>query len=288
MANEQVRRAEAFRQLHDGPSPLVLQNVWDAASAAVFARAGAPALGTTSAGVAWSAGYADGEHMPFADLVRVVVNICRVVTVPVSVDIERGFGASAAEVARNVGALVDAGAVGVNIEDGIDGATNVLRPAQEVAERVAAIRELGAARGVPLFINARTDAYFLPAPEPERRFEDAAARLRLYARAGADGGFAPGLTSANEIARMAARIGVPLNVYVGYAGVPPMTELSAAGARRISVGCGPLQGLLGQAQVMAKELLTEGRYDSMLQGALPVAGVNELYRALPTSTGAVR
>jgi 2-methylisocitrate lyase-like PEP mutase family enzyme len=278
MANEQIRRAETFRKLHDGPSPLVLLNVWDAASAAVFARAGAPALGTTSAGVAWSAGYADGEHMPFADLVRVVVNICRVVTVPVSVDIERGFGASAAEVARNVGALVDAGAIGVNIEDGIDGTTNVLRPAQEVAERVEAIRELGAARGVPLFINARTDAYFLPAPEPERRFEDAAARLLLYARAGADGGFAPGLTNTNEIARMAERIGVPLNVYAGYAGVPPITELSAAGARRISVGCGPLQGLLGQAQVMAKELLTEGRYDSMLQGALPVASVNELFR----------
>ena len=278
MSDELIRRANIFRRLHQGSSPLVLLNVWDAASAAVFARAGAPALGTTSAGVAWSAGYADGEHMPFADLVRVVVSICRVVTIPVSVDIERGFGASAAEVARNVGALVDSGAIGVNIEDGIDAAKNALRPAQDLAERVAAIRELASARGVPLFINARTDAYFLPAPEAERRFEEAAARLESYARAGADGAFAPGLTDTNEIARLAARIGVPLNVYAGYAGVPSIGALAAAGARRISVGCGPLQGLLGQAQVMARELLTEASYDSMLRGALPVASLNELFR----------
>jgi 2-methylisocitrate lyase-like PEP mutase family enzyme len=271
-----IRKAEAFRALHAGPSPLVLLNAWDAASAAVFARAGAPALGTTSAGVAWSAGYADGERMPFADLVRVAGNICRVVNVPVSVDIERGFGADAAEVARSVSALMDAGAIGINIEDGFDPATGALRPAGAVTERIAAIRATAGRRGLPLFINARTDVFFLPAAHPQRRLEEATVRLREYARAGADGAFAPGLTECSEIARLVAAIDLPLNVYAGYAGVPPVAELAAAGARRISVGCGPLQGLLGQAEAMAGEILERGRYDLMLRGALDGAAVNAL------------
>jgi 2-methylisocitrate lyase-like PEP mutase family enzyme len=272
-----IRRAEAFKALHAGPSPLVLLNAWDAASAAVFARAGAPALATTSAGVAWSAGYPDGERMPFADLLRTLSSICRVVKVPVSVDLERGFGADAAAVARNAAAVIDAGAIGVNIEDGFDPATKALRPAHIAAERIAAIRAAASARGVPLFINARTDVYFLPAEHPQRRFEEAAERLAQYARAGADGVFAPGLTDTGEIARLVARVDRPLNVYAGYAGVPPIAQLASAGARRISVGCGPLQGLLGQAEEMAREILERGAYDRMVQGALSAANVNGLF-----------
>ena len=277
MTTDLIRKAEAFRALHAGPSPLVLLNTWDAASAAVFARAGAPALGTTSAGVAWSAGYADGERMPFADLVRVVGGIGRVVNVPISVDVERGFGADASEVARHASALIDAGAVGVNIEDGFDPAAGALRPAAAVSDRIAAIRALANARGVPLFINARTDVFFLPAGHPQRRLEEATVRLREYARAGADGAFAPGLVDLGEIAKLAGAVALPLNVYAGYAGVPPVADLAAAGVRRISVGCGPLQGLLGQAEAMAREILERGRYDLMLRDALDAGSANGLF-----------
>ena len=277
MSSELTRRAEAFKALHAGPSPLILLNAWDAASAAVFARAGALALGTTSAGVAWSAGYPDGECMAFADLLRTVSNICRVVTIPVSVDIERGFGADAAEVARNAAAVIEAGGIGVNIEDGLDPATNALRPAHIAAERIAAIRAVANTRGVPLFINARTDVYLLPAQAPQRRFEEAVERLGQYQRAGADGAFVPGLTDTSEIARLAARVGLPLNVYAGHAGVPPIAQLTVAGARRISVGCGPLQSLLGQAEEMAREILQRGVYDRMLRGALAASSVNALF-----------
>ena len=277
MNSESIRRAEAFRALHAGPSPLILLNAWDAASAAVFFRAGAPALGTTSAGVAWSAGYPDGERMGFADLLRTVTNICRVVKVPVTVDLERGFGADPAEVARNVEAVMAAGGIGINIEDGVDPATGALRPAQIAADRIGAIRAIANTRGMPVFINARTDVYFLPAGAPERRFEEAAERLAQYARAGADGAFAPGLIDPSEIARLAARVGLPLNVYAGYAGVPQVAQLAAAGARRISVGCGPLQGLLGQAEEMAHEILERGSYDGMLRGALDGTTVNGLF-----------
>jgi 2-methylisocitrate lyase-like PEP mutase family enzyme len=277
MNPESVRKAETFRALHAGPRPLVLLGAWDAASAAVFARAGAPALGTTSAGVAWSAGYADGERLPFGDLVRVVAGICRVVRVPVSVDAERGFGGDAAEVARNMSALMDAGAVGLNIEDGFDPAAGALHPAGGVVERIAAVRATADARGFPLFINARTDVFFLPAGHPQRSLEVALARAREYARAGADGVFAPGLTDLGDIGRLSAAIDRPLNVYAGYAGVPAIADLAAAGARRISVGCGPLQGLLGQAQRMAGELLSRGAYQSMLRDALSAASVNGLF-----------
>jgi 2-methylisocitrate lyase-like PEP mutase family enzyme len=278
MDSRSIRKAEAFKALHAGPAPLVLLNAWDAASAAVFARAGAPALGTTSAGVGWCAGYTDGERMPFADLVRVVAGIGRVVNVPLSVDVERGFGADAAAAARNVSALIDAGAIGINIEDGIDPATGALRPAGVVAERIAAIRAMAGTRGLPLFVNARTDVYFLPSGHPQRRLEEAADRLRQYARAGADGGFAPGLIDPGTIATLVSRIDLPLNVYAGCAGVPPVAELAAAGARRISVGCGPLQGLLGQAEAMAREILEQGRYDLMLRDALDAGNVNGLFQ----------
>jgi len=272
-----VRKAEAFRALHAGASPLILLNAWDAASAAIFERAGAAAIATTSAGVAWSAGYPDGERMNFADVLRTVSNICRVVKIPVSVDMERGFGSDPGEVARNAAALIDAGGIGVNIEDGIDAATTRLRPVSVMVERIAAIRAIASTRGVPLFINARTDVYFLPEPHPQRRLEEAVERLQQFARAGADGVFAPGVTDTAEIARLVARVPLPLNVYVGYAGVPSVAELAAAGARRISVGCGPLQGLLGQAEEMAREILEHGRYDLMVRSALPFASVNNLF-----------
>jgi 2-methylisocitrate lyase-like PEP mutase family enzyme len=277
MHTQLISKAQAFKAMHHGSSPLVLLNAWDAASAAVFARAGAAAMGTTSAGVAWSAGYPDGERMQFADLLRTVANVCRVLQVPVTVDIERGFGADAAEVARNVAAVIEAGGIGINIEDGIDPATNALHPAAIITERIVAIRGVADTHGVPLFINARTDAYLLAAREPQLRFEEAAERLAQYARAGADGAFAPGLTDTSEIARLAARLAVPLNVYAGHPGVPSIADLAAAGARRISVGCGPLQGLLGQAEAMAHEILERGVFDAMLRGALPSTSVNALF-----------
>jgi 2-methylisocitrate lyase-like PEP mutase family enzyme len=277
MHTQLISKAQAFTAMHHGSSPLVLLNAWDAASAAVFARAGAAAMGTTSAGVAWSAGFPDGERMQFADLLRTVANVCRVLQVPVTVDIERGFGADAAEVARNVAAVIEAGGIGINIEDGIDPATNALHPAAIITERIVAIRSVADTHGVPLFINARTDAYLLAAREPQLRFEEAAERLAQYARAGADGAFAPGLTDTSEIARLAARLPVPLNVYAGHPGVPSIADLAAAGARRISVGCGPLQGLLGQAEAMAHEILERGVFDAMLRGALPSTSVNALF-----------
>lgn len=274
-SSDAQQKTEDFHRLHAGPGPLVLVNAWDAASARIVERAGATAIGTTSAGMAWSLGYADGERMPVGELVAACARICRVASVPVSVDIESGFGESAAAVREVAGALVDMGAAGINIEDGTRPGTRELASPEVLCERIAAIRELDAR----FFINARTDVYFVPWDDPAARFEEALRRAKLYAAAGADGIFVPGMSSPEEIGRLSGALDLPLNVYAGYAGAPPADSLARAGARRISLGCGPLQSALGLVARIAGEAFGHGRFGTMGEGMLSVGELNALFPA---------
>ncbi|MGJ7537481.1 MULTISPECIES: isocitrate lyase/PEP mutase family protein [unclassified Variovorax] len=274
-SSDAQQKTDAFHRLHAGPDPLVLVNAWDAASARIVERAGATAIGTTSAGMAWSLGYADGERMPVSELIAACVRICRVTGVPVSVDIESGFGDSTQAVCDVVGALLDVGAAGINIEDGTRPGTRELAPPEVMCERIAAIRKLDAR----FFINARTDVYFVPWDDPAARFEEALRRAKLYAAAGADGIFVPGMSSLEEIGRLSGALGVPLNVYAGYAGAPSADGLAQAGARRISLGCGPLQSALGLVDRIAKEAFEHGRFGTMGEGMLSVSEINGLFAA---------
>jgi 2-methylisocitrate lyase-like PEP mutase family enzyme len=271
------QQAEALHRLHRGEKPLVLVNAWDAASAAVLQRAGAGVIATTSAGMAWSLGYADGEQVPRHEFVAACARICRVARVPVSVDIERGFGNSTDEVCGLMRDLMELGVAGVNIEDGVSPATRQLLPPQWLCERIAALRALAGQTKVPLFINARTDAYLASRDGPIDRFEAALQRARLYAAAGADGIFVPGMGRLEEVARFARSIALPLNVYAGYAGVPDVQALAAAGVRRVSLGCGPLQSALDLLGRIAAEALTQGRYDAMTQQMASAADLNALF-----------
>jgi 2-methylisocitrate lyase-like PEP mutase family enzyme len=270
--------AEALHRLHHGPQPLVLVNAWDAASARVLEQAGAPVVATTSAGMAWSLGYPDGEQVPRDEFIAACARICRVVRVPVSVDIERGFGGSTDEVCEFVRTLLGLGVAGLNIEDGTSPGTRRLLPPGPACERIAALRALAAQAGVRLFINARTDVYLAAHDDPAGRLPQALERARMFISAGADGIFVPGLDRPDEAARLAGAIDRPLNLYAGYPGVPPVAELAAAGVRRISLGCGPLQSALGLLGRMAAETFTQGRYDAMTGG---MAGAGELNRLFP-------
>src|SRR5262249_48002071 len=158
----QRERAEEFHRLHASDKTLVLVNAWDAASAKLFEQAGAPAIATTSAGLAWSLGYSDGERMNRRELIQACERICPVVRAPVSVDIERGFGRTPAEVCETARAMLELGVVGVNIEDGVASGTTELVPPGILAEKISAIRAVAEEVGVRLFINARTDTYFVP------------------------------------------------------------------------------------------------------------------------------
>lgn len=271
------QQADLFHRLHQGSKPLVLVNAWDAASARVLEQGGATVIATTSAGMAWSLGYADGELVPRDEFVAACARICRVTRVPVSIDIERGYGASTDEVCALVQTLIGLGVVGVNIEDGVSPGTRRLLSPETLCERIGALRALAARLQVRLFINARTDVYFAAQDDPAGRFEEAMRRARLFASAGADGIFVPGMDRLEEVTRFARGIELPLNVYAGYPGVPTIDALAAAGARRISLGCAPLQSALGLLRRIAGETFAVGRYDAMFSGMATVSELNALF-----------
>lgn len=264
----QDERAARFAALHGGPGILALSNAWDAASAKAFELAGAPAIATTSAGVANVLGYADGEHVPFDELLFLVRRIVATVAIPVSVDLEAGFGTTPADVAENVAAVVDAGGVGVNLEDGAGSP-------QALVQKIAAVRTRV---GTRVFVNARTDVWLRGLAAPESRFDEAIRRLRAYEAAGADGLFVPGLADAPTLARLVAAVGRPVNVLAGV-GVPPVPELARLGVRRVSVGSGPMRAAFGLARRIAAELLGPGTYDAFTRDVPTHAEVNGLFRA---------
>ncbi|QEU94477.1 isocitrate lyase/PEP mutase family protein [Streptomyces kanamyceticus] len=236
-------RYEEFRDLHRRPgAPLVLPNAWDHASAAALVAAGFRAIGTTSLGVAAAAGLPDGTGAARAQTVRLARGLARTDAL-VTVDIEGGFSDRPEEVAALVGELADAGIVGVNIEDGRPDGT--LRDAGHQSEILHAVRETASGR---LFVNARTDTYWLPGAGAAAETAD---RLRAYQRAGADGVFVPGLRDVRAITELAAAtLDTPLNILHAPDG-PSLAELAEAGVRRISTGSLLFRAALGAAVAAA-------------------------------------
>ncbi|EOD70445.1 isocitrate lyase/PEP mutase family protein [Amycolatopsis vancoresmycina] len=266
MSTNRRELAEKLRVLHEGT--LVLPNAWDAASAALIARAGAPAIATTSGGVAWSAGRPDGHGLTREEMAALVARIVRVVDVPVTADIEGGYD----DVAATVRAVVEAGAVGINLEDSTaPGGPLFDAPAQ--AERVRAAREAATAAGLPeLWINTRTDVYLFGIGAPEGRLDDVLTRAGAYAAAGADSLFVPGLVDLDTLRALVKESPLPVNVMV-WPGAPTVAELAAAGVRRISVGTAIAQAAYAVAQRAAAELLEHGTCTA-LAGGLDFGAVN--------------
>jgi len=205
----QQARAAALRALHQGPSPLLLPTAWDVVSARLFEEAGCRALGTTSAGIAATLGYPDGERVPRDELLAVVRRIARAVAVPVTADIEAGYGDTSAAVARTARAVIAAGAVGVNLEDGTGDPEQPLTDSAAQVAKIRTVREVAAAAGVPLVVNARTDVYWLAVGDAHGRFAAAVERLRAYRAAGPIASLSPvwatGRPSAGSCARSMAR-----------------------------------------------------------------------------------
>jgi 2-methylisocitrate lyase-like PEP mutase family enzyme len=288
MNHQQIARAHAFHQLHAGPAPLVLPNAWDAASARVIEHSGAAAVATSSAAMAWALGRPDGEQLALEDLLNVCRRIVEAVNVPVSVDIERGYGYDAEDTAGLVGALIQLGVVGINIEDGTDPSTGKLAHPHILSERIACIRAVAEHRGVPLFINARIDTYVTGELAGEARFDETRERALAYVDAGADGIFVPGLADAEEIARLAQALPVPLNVYAGYPGAPDVPTLQALGVRRISLGCGTMQAVLAHLARITREALVQGRFDAMGSNMLSVSEANGLFASSASRVSSMR
>ncbi|HKT30291.1 isocitrate lyase/phosphoenolpyruvate mutase family protein [Dyella sp.] len=283
MNREQQARTEYFHRLHDGPAPLMLPNAWDVASARVIENAGAKAIATTSAGMAWSLGYRDGEQMPVQELLAGCKRICRAVKAPVTVDIERGYGRDAQDTGDLVAALIDLGVAGINIEDGTLPGTQTLAHPAVLCARIACARTIARDHGLRLFINARIDTYFSQDLAATAKLEETRTRALAYIDAGADGIFVPGLANLQDIATLARALPVPLNIYAGYPGAPPSKTLGEHGVRRISLGCGPIQAALAHLARMASEAIGEGRYDTMSERMFTVAQANGLFAVADTN-----
>jgi 2-methylisocitrate lyase-like PEP mutase family enzyme len=261
-------QALAFRALHRADQPLRLLNAWDAGSAKVLAAAGAPALGTTSAGVAFALGLPDGERLSRDGMLAGVRAIADAVAVPVSADLEAGYADTLSGVGETVRLALDAGAVGLNLEDGRGSS---LTPLTEQVARIKAAVEAVRASGVPAFVNARTDTFWLGAGGED----ETVARLRACVEAGADGVFVPGATDPELLGRLARATNRPLNVLAAPA-LPPVHELAGLGVARVSSGSGPARAALSAAYAAARELLDAGTYGAATGSDLSYAEVNRI------------
>jgi 2-methylisocitrate lyase-like PEP mutase family enzyme len=269
-------KAERLRALHHAPPILVLPNAWDAASARVFEAAGFPAIATTSAGVAASLGYADGGIVPAHEMIEAVARIARAVSVPVTADIEHGYAASADAVAETVLRVIAAGAVGVNLEDWVPGAS-ALEPLDLQCEKIRAVVRAAATAGVRVVVNARTDVFLRKVGSANDMLAMAAARGRAFKDAGADCVFVPGIVDKAIIGSLVSAIGAPINV-LATAGLPPVKELEAIGVARVSIGSGAMRATMAVVQEIARELRTSGTYTSFIDRAMPYDAANELMR----------
>jgi 2-methylisocitrate lyase-like PEP mutase family enzyme len=261
-------RVEQFRKLHQ-EGILVLPNAWDAASARVFEVAGAKAIATTSAGIAVAHGFPDGNLLPRELAVAAVERIVRTVKVPVSADVEAGYGETPAEVCETVRGVIGAGAVGINLEDGTG-------PAALLAAKLEAIRSLAAREGTDLFVNARIDLFLNGGGTPEGNFAETLRRAALYTEAGADGLFVPALLDRERLRELCAAVSLPVNA-LAFRGLPPPAELARIGVRRLSAGSGPMRAALTCARRVAVELLEQGSYEGFVAGVMPHAETNALF-----------
>lgn len=266
--DDTTRRAAEFRSLHVPGKPLLLPNAWDAGSARLIESCGAATIATTSAGVAWSRGYPDGDALPPSILVAAVAEIARVLSVPLTVDVEGGYSADPSIVGETVAAVIRAGAVGINLEDGA-GSPDLL------CAKIAAAKAAAALCGVDLFVNARTDVYLKGLVPSERAEAETIERARRYRDAGCDGVFVPGLIDGAAIKSLAAAIPLPFNVMVRPT-LPPVAELAKLGVGRVSAGSAIAQAAYGVAQRAAAQFLTEGRFEAMYETAADYARTNAL------------
>jgi 2-methylisocitrate lyase-like PEP mutase family enzyme len=264
-----VDNATTFRQLHQNTTPLRLPNAWDAGSARLFESLGAPAVATTSAGVAWALGCGDGRLLAFSEVTGLASRMARIIKVPLSFDIENGYSDDPKVVASHALRLAELGIAGINIEDGRD------EPAL-LASKIEAIREAVSKANVDLFVNVRCDVLLASLVEKPKLIDETIDRGKLYARVGADGFFVPGIVQSQDIERVASAISLPLNV-MAWPGLAAATELGRLGVRRLSAGSAISQVLWARAEELARAFLQAGDSGPLSEAAMPYSRLQSLF-----------
>jgi 2-methylisocitrate lyase-like PEP mutase family enzyme len=276
VTTSQSELARQFLALHDRRKILTLPNAWDAASAGIFEDAGFPAIGTSSAGIAFALGYPDGQKISRVEMLAVVQRIAGAVRIPVTADVEAGYGDKPEDAARTAEAVLAAGAVGMNLEDAIPDSTDLLVDLNLQKEKIHAVAETCARAGVSFVLNARTDIFLAGIGPAKTRLARSIERLNAYLDAGAQCLFVPGVKDQETIAQLVSGVRGPLNV-LAVAGTPPVKELEKLGVARVSVGSGPMRATLGLVARIAGQLREEGSFSLMTDGAMSYADANRLF-----------
>jgi 2-methylisocitrate lyase-like PEP mutase family enzyme len=274
---DNVAKARLFQQMHLGPQILVIANAWDAASARIFEDAGVKAVGTGSAGVAFSHGYPDDEFIPREVMLLAIKEIVTAVDVPVTADILNGLGATTEQVVATIRDVIALGAVGVNIEDSTEvGGAHLVDAAQQ-AEKISAVCAAARDCGVPIVVNARTDSFWLKLGDDRERLRVSIERANRYREAGAHCLFVPAAANRETIATLVREIAGPINILT-VPGCPPIAELEQLGVRRVSEGSGPMRATMMLARHIARELLDNGTYTRFHADAIPYPDANKLFK----------
>jgi 2-methylisocitrate lyase-like PEP mutase family enzyme len=273
--SRQRQLAEDFRKLHRAPPILLLPNAWDPMSARIFEAAGFPAAATTSGGLAWALGYQDGEKAPWPEVAAATRRIAESVRVPLTADIETGYGETPEQVARNVADIIGAGAAGINLEDGTPQPGEPVRTIEDAAARIHAARAAADTAGVPIVINARVDLYLKHVGDEASRFTETVKRAEAYLAAGADCIFVFAVSDMDVIRKLTASIKAPVNV-VGRAGVPGLKELEAAGVARVSIASGASLAVMSLIARIGEELAQKGEFD-MLKATMTRLDAQKLF-----------
>jgi 2-methylisocitrate lyase-like PEP mutase family enzyme len=271
----QRQKAETFLRLHQGAKLLVLPNAWDVISACIFEQAGFSAIGTTSNAIAASLGYQDGEQIPFAEMLPVIERIVKSTALPVTADIEAGYGKDVAQVVETFRQVMQTGIAGVNIEDGTGNAQQPLIDMGLQVEKLKAVRKAADSAGVHLVINARTDTFMVPFADADAQFKETLQRARAYRQAGADCIFIPGRLDGAVIAKLVAAIDAPLNIFASPV-TPSVPELQTMGVKRLSIGPGAFRAALGCVKKIADELAASGTYQLLFTDPLTKAEIDGL------------
>ncbi len=269
---QQQDKARVFRSLHHGDKLLVLPNCWDVISAKVLQHSGAPAIATASASISWARGVPDGEGLSLEQMLDTVSLICNSVDVPVSADMEKGFGETADEVGQSIAAVIESGAIGVNIEDSIAGGQQ--RSIADMQARLSAARQAGVKADIDIYINARADGYLLGLKGDEV-FKDTITRGKAWLEAGADCVFVPGVADIDIISKLVTAIGGPVSVIVMDENTPSIAQLSTAGIARISTGPRPMQAVMGNLGDVMTSIADHGDFRFM-KGVPGFADLQEL------------
>ncbi len=270
-------KADKLRELHRTARPLVLVNAWDVVSARIIEELGFPAIATTSAGIAWAEGFADGERISREHMLARVARIACAIEAPLTSDLEGAYGPSVRDAADTASGAIEAGAVGLNFEDTVRGGASLVEVELQ-AERINAMREVATKRGVPLVINARTDVFLAQVGDSDAwRLAEATRRGKRYFDAGADCVFVPGVVDEQTIAALVSSLSGPINILAGSA-APPVARLGELGVARVSVGSGAMGYVLAQLRTIAADMRDGGGFGFAAR-RIPHAETNALFEA---------